>query len=37
MKIELYGFLFIVGFRFIVSFLVVLTDELERWVKNREK
>ena len=37
MKIELYGFLFIVGVIFIVSFLVVLTDELERWVKNREK
>ena len=37
MKIELYGFLSIVGFIFIVSFLVVLTDELERWVKDREK
>ena len=37
MKIELYGFLLIVGFIFTVSFLVVLTDELERWVKNREK
>ena len=37
MKIELYGFLFIVWFIFIVSFLVVLIDELERWVKNREK
>ena len=37
MKIELYGFLFIFGCIFIVSFLVVLTDELERWVKNREK
>lgn len=37
MKIELYGILFIIGFIFIVSFLVVLTDELERWVKNREK
>lgn len=37
MKIELHGFLFIIGFIVIVSFLVVLADELERWVKNREK
>ena len=37
MKIELYGFLFIIGFILIVSFLVVLTDEIESWVKNREK